>query len=270
MAFVDRQFLIGLSRAFAGALIFAIPLLMTMEMWWLGFYLEPWRMALFTAVLLPMLLGLSHFAGFRETRDWFEDAIDALVAYAVGFVCSACFLKLFGILGPGMGFRELLGKVALLSVPASIGAIVAQKQLGEEVSEALRKKAGYGGELFLMAGGALFLAFNVAPTEEMILIAYKMSRWHALALFAATLLIMHAVVYGVGFRGQEVRPAGRRLGSQFYRFTLVGYAIALLISLYVLWTFGRLDGSSLEMASMTMMVLGFPAGLGAAFSRLLV
>ena len=41
--------------------------------------------------------------------------------------------------------------------------------------------AGYGGQLFLMAAGALFLSFNVAPTEEMVLIAYMMSTWHLLA-----------------------------------------------------------------------------------------
>jgi hypothetical protein len=36
----DRKFLIGLARAFAGAVLFAISLFMTMEMWWLGFYMH--------------------------------------------------------------------------------------------------------------------------------------------------------------------------------------------------------------------------------------
>lgn len=30
----------GLARAFGGSIIFASPLLMTMEMWWLGFYMN--------------------------------------------------------------------------------------------------------------------------------------------------------------------------------------------------------------------------------------
>jgi hypothetical protein len=33
----NRVFLVGLGRAFGGALIFSLPMLMTMEMWWLGF-----------------------------------------------------------------------------------------------------------------------------------------------------------------------------------------------------------------------------------------
>jgi hypothetical protein len=31
-----RHAVVGLARAFAGAIIFALSLLMTMEMWWLG------------------------------------------------------------------------------------------------------------------------------------------------------------------------------------------------------------------------------------------
>ena len=53
----------------------------------------------------------------------------------------------------------------------------------------------------MMAIGALFLSLNVAPTEEIILISYKMTPWHALATLALSILIMHAFVYAVAFRG---------------------------------------------------------------------
>src|SRR5687767_3474728 len=36
----DRKFFRGLARAFGGAVLFSLPLLMTMEMWALGFALE--------------------------------------------------------------------------------------------------------------------------------------------------------------------------------------------------------------------------------------
>ena len=58
-------------------------------------------------------------------------------------------------------------------------------------------------QLFLMMAGALFLAFNVAPTEEMILIGFMMSPWHGIALVAVSLLLLHALVYGVGFAGRR-------------------------------------------------------------------
>ena len=56
----------------------------------------------------------------------------------------------------------------------------------------------------------------------------------------------------------------------FFRFTIVGYSVALLLSLYVLWTFGRLDGAAAAEIIMAMLVLGFPAALGAAAARLIL
>jgi putative integral membrane protein (TIGR02587 family) len=267
----NHDFWKSLGRAFGGALIFAFPLMMTMEMWWLGFYLDRFKIALFVVVLLPTLVGLSYYSGFRQTFDLKEDAIDALVAFAVGMAMSALFLALFGVLRPGMSLDTVLGKVILLTVPASMGAVLASKQLGQkDENEQELQEAGYPGELFIMAAGALLLAFNVAPTEEMILIAYQMTAWHALALAIVTLLIMHAIVYTVGFRGQEQGPEGATFWRLFNHFTVVGYAIGLLVSLYVLWTFGHLKGNGFNMIVMTTMVLSFPAGVGAAVSRLVI
>jgi hypothetical protein len=43
VAAADRRFLIGLSRAFGAAIFLSLPLLMTMEVWQLGFYLDRFR-----------------------------------------------------------------------------------------------------------------------------------------------------------------------------------------------------------------------------------
>ena len=51
--------------------------------------------------------------------------------------------------------------------------------------------------------------------------------------------------------------------------TFIGYAIALSISLYILWTFGWTDGLALTQLVKEMTVLGFPAALGAGAARLL-
>jgi uncharacterized membrane protein len=55
----------------------------------------------------------------------------------------------------------------------------------------------------------------------------------------------------------------------FTRFTLVGYTIALFISVYMLWTFGRTDDMPLSQVLQATMVLGFPAALGAGAARLI-
>ncbi|PZU52748.1 MAG: TIGR02587 family membrane protein, partial [Brevundimonas sp.] len=110
-------------------------------------------------------------------------------------------------------------------------------------------------------------ALNVAPTEEVILIAYKATPWHALALIVASVALMHVIVFEAGFAGQE--EAEHPLKA-FAHFTLPGYAIALGISLFVLFLFGRVEGHSLEGLTQTVIVLGFPAAVGAAAARLLV
>lgn len=268
----ERSFTVGLARAFGGAIIFTLPMLMTMEMWWLGFYISDFRLALFLLMVIPLLIGLSHYVGFEETFRLKDDALDAFVAYAVGFAAAGLILLLFAVIGPGMSTGEIVGKVSIQSVPGSIGAMLAQSQLGgkQQQKEEKKRRAGYGGEVFIMAVGALFLAFNLAPTEEMILIARKMTDWHTLALALVSLLVMHAFVYSVEFQGQASVPQGISFWSVFLRFTVVGYAIALLISLYVLWTFGRTHGLDLNQVVSACVVLGFPAAVGAAAARLIL
>jgi putative integral membrane protein (TIGR02587 family) len=134
----------------------------------------------------------------------------------------------------------------------------------------VEKEETYGGELFIMVVGALFLALNLAPTEEMVLIGYKMTEWHALVLVIVSLVIMHGFVYAVEFRGGSTRPEGVSVWSAFLHFTIVGYAIALLISAYVLWSFGNLDSTSLQESVLATVVLAFPAAVGAAAARLIL
>ena len=262
----NRRFATGLARACGGAILFSLPLMMTMEMWQLGFTMNRSRLALLLVLMVPLLTALSQLSGFEETFSLSDNLVDAFVACAVGFVASAAVLVPLAVLEWGMSLDEVIGKVALQAVPGSIGAALAVSQLqskGEGENEA-REGSSYPSELFLMVVGALFLAFNVAPTEEMVNIAYRLPPWHTLALVLASLLVMHAFVYAVEFRGQEPVPQGASLWSVFLRFTVVGYALALLVSLYILWTFGRTVGLALAPLLTTTVVLGFPAALGAA------
>ncbi len=266
----DLAFARGAARAFGGAVLFAFPLLMTMEMWQLGFSMSRTRIALFIVATLPLLVGLSYYSGFERTRSLTEDIEDAFVAFGIGWIASALMLTLFGMISLDMPLGEIAGKIGIQSVPASIGAIVARKQLHATDSDRREDRATYGGELFLMTAGAVFVAFNVAPTEEMILIAYTMTPWHAVALAAVSVLMLHGFVYAVGFAGQEERPDYAGFWLTFLHFTIAGYGIALLVSLYVLWIFERTLGVTPVEIAMMMVVLGFPASLGAATARLIV
>lgn len=268
----NLKFAQGLMRAFAGAVIFGLPILMTQEMWSLPFHMSALRLALLIALFFPFLVALSWHVGFEETFSLTDDALDALVAFLVGFVASGVVLLLLGQLEADEGLREFLGKVSLQAVPASIGALLAQSQFGQVDAEA-RMRGGreeYFSELFIMAVGALFLAFNVAPTEEVLIISQRLGGLLTLVLVLATLLTMHALVYGAAFRGQPLDHVHAPWWSVFARFTVVGYAIAILLCAFLLWTFGRLDGMPLPVAMAAVAVLAFPAAVGAASARLVL
>jgi len=257
---------VGLGRAFGGALIFGLPMLMTNELWELGATMDRVRLALLVLLGIPLLVGVAHRIGFEATFGWREDLRDAAIALGIGLLASAAILSLFNLMAGDLSADALVGRVAVQAVPAALGALLARSQFGgnrpREEREAFR---GYGGTLFMMLVGALFLSLNIAPTEEAVQIAYTMTAWHGLGLLLVTLATMHAFVYGHG-AGHDESP----WWSLLLRFTLVGYAMALVTSVGVLWIFGRVDGVGGAPLLMSALTLRFPAGLGAAAVRLLL
>ena len=270
----NRRFAIGLGRAFAGAMLFALPLFMTMEMWQLGSYISRWHLAMLLLLNLPLLIGLAYYSGFEETFDMLDVILDAFAAYGVGFVAAGTMLLLLAIINPDISTSEVIGKIALQAVPGSIGALLARSMMGgnghEQPQQQNREQAGYWGELFFMLSGALFLSLNLAPTEEIMLIAFQMSAWHVLILALVSLVVIHAFVYSLKFEGGVAVPEDTPPWLLFLRFTIVGYALSLLASLFMLWIFGRVEGSGFVTVLMMATVLAFPAAIGAAAARLIL
>lgn len=128
----SERYAIGLARAFGGAIIFGLPLLMTMEMWSLGFSMGRGRLLLLMVFTLAVLVGLSYFSGFEKTFSLKEDAMDAFAAFGVGVITSAVLLVVLAVITFDMTWGDIVGRVALQSVPASIGAMLGRKQLGDE------------------------------------------------------------------------------------------------------------------------------------------
>lgn len=267
-----KRFSTGLARGTAGALLFALPMLMTMEMWYLGLYISRERLLILCILNFPLLIMLARRIGFEKTGSWVEAIRDALIAYGLGIAVSALILLLFGILDDQVTASNLVAKIALQSVPASIGALLGRSQLGMHSEDEDEKggETGYGHELFMMVVGALFLNLNVAPTEEMILISYKITPFHALGLALLSIAVIHGFVYALHFKGSHQLSEGMKGWQSFVRFTLPGYVIAILVSLYTLWTFERLDHTSLSQMIMAAIILGFPASIGAAAARLIL
>lgn len=122
----------GLARASLGAMIFALPLTMTMEMWQLGVSIDPVRAIITLVATLPLLVALSFYAGFERTFSLLDNVLDAFAAMAVSTLACLLILGLFGELTPDMPLEELVGKLTILSFAASIGALLADKQFNDE------------------------------------------------------------------------------------------------------------------------------------------
>jgi putative integral membrane protein (TIGR02587 family) len=261
-----------LGRAFAGAIIFAFPVLLTMEMWWFGFYVDRARLALFLLLGLPLVFGLSHFSGYSRNFTFTERALDTLVSYAVGFAAAAVLLGLIGELGPGVPMSEVLGKIGVQTLPAAVGAVFSRSLLDSKAEEEESKEhqISQGREIFLRVVGAFVLGFTAAPTEEMVIIGFKMTPWHSMALVLVSVIILHAFIHTVELNAHRSIPAETPGWSLFLRYTVVGYATVLVVSGYILWTFGRFDGMGLSHVLTSTVILAFPATLGAAAVRVLL
>ena len=260
------------ARGVAGGLLVAMPLLMTMEMWWLGFAMPAPKLLLFLGVNFGVLYILEYYSGFHRYHEVnrFEEARDAVISYGIGFAVAAVVLYVLRVLRPDASLQAAVGKIALQAIPISMGVSVAVAQLGSQSPEASQRKeeTGFWGSQAVAVAGAMLFGFNIAPTVEPMLLGLRMYAWNALALQVLSLLLVHAVVYYVDFRGQ---PRSRRPTYRLVMSSVTSYLIALLLAAYLLWTFGRLSmGTGVAAAVHMTVALGFVTSLGAAAGKLLL
>ncbi len=243
---------------------------MTMEMWQLGFAMDRMRLVGLLIVSFPMLIALSHFAGFEPTFCLTDDILDVLAAFAVAIISAGVVFTLLGVLAPGQSLDAIIGKLAVISFPGAIGALLADKQLDTDEKQPREHAGTYLARLFIMTIGALFVALNVAPTEEIMLIAFQIAPWQTITLAIISLAMLHALLFWIDFSGREKRRGEQGFWSILLRYSIVGYALCCLTSFALLWVFGRTNGVGLTEMTEFVVVLAFPAALGAGLAGLVV
>jgi putative integral membrane protein (TIGR02587 family) len=195
-------------RAFAGAYIFGIPLLFTMEMWWIGQYSERWKLLLFLVVALIANLGLTRVAGFKRQTTFRTTVNQAIDAVAVGLVAAIVMLLVLNRIQLDGPLDRAAGLVLVQAVPLSIGASVTNEVFGRWGE---RNRNGNGGGvqlgpwqgLFSDIGatiiGGVFIGFSIAPTEEVPMLAAGLQYRHLVALIVFSLVISYGIVFASGF-----------------------------------------------------------------------
>jgi len=269
------------ARAFGGAFLFGIPLLYTQETWNIGTYLDAGQLMTMLVVTFAAVLALAHVSGFRSDAGKHRFASDleqGIEALAVGAVGSLVVLLALGRLGPGDPPDQWIRFVALQTVPLSVGAALGNAFLAEggglggndqkrppSAARALATDVG------ATAFGAFFLAFNIAPTEEVQLLASEASPGHLVALIVLSLVIGYAIVFeaeflGIGRRRAQTGPFQRPIIE-----TTLSYCVSLAVAAGMLFLLGRMElGDPIRDLVAQTVVLGLPATVGGAAGRLVV
>jgi putative integral membrane protein (TIGR02587 family) len=118
--------------------------------------------------------------------------------------------------------------------------------------------------------GAVLIAFSIAPTEEVPLLAASLPPLWLLLIMAASLGLSYGIVFAAGFTDRTERTQRGLLLSPITE-TLVAYLVALVISVTMLVLFQQLNQTDpwQEWLSNTL-VLGLPASIGGAAGRILI
>src|SRR5688572_30142857 len=261
------------ARGVVGALLVGMPTLMTMEMWWGGFYIPRGKILLLLAVNFGVLLVLQHFSGLHPRKTTGGQIRAAIAAYGIGIVISALMLLVIGVLRGDTTTNDIIGKIALQTVPVSLGASIAASEFGAGHEEAERRaeeplllpSVGIG------IAGAMIFGFTVGSTEEPMIIGEQITWVHAVALVVISVALVLGISYGVGRHKLGVDPLSRDWLGFYVREALVTYVAALLVAAFLLWTFGRI-GPDVALAQTVhmMLALGLVTALGATTAELLI
>lgn len=289
-----------LMRGASGGFLFSIPLLYTMEVWWIGSSSEPARMAAALLIACGLVFLLTLTGGFRseETQGLSDTLIETVQAVGFSLVFSAAILFLLRRVTLETPLSEALGTIIFEALPFAVGMALGNELLhtqGEEGEDEQQDRRGEGGQqdrrgegeqrqgeneegmsatvsdLAASAIGAAFVAFSIAPTEEVPMLAAGLTPPWLLGVMAASLAISYMIVFESGFGNAEGRHAQRGLLQAPSSETVAAYLIAMAVAALLLVLYGQisLDDPWRVWLSHTI-VLALPAAVGGAAGRLAV
>lgn len=275
----DRTFAQSLSeygRGVAGGLMFAMPLLFTMEVWYAGILLEPVRIMIYVACTFGLLIFYNRFVGLREDATFLEVVIDSVEEMGIGIVLSALVLWLAGMIDATMNSREIIGTVVMEAMTVAIGVSIGTAQLGgpsgnddgvKNDKDSVARK--YLPQTTIAFCGAILFAANIAPTDEMKVIAMEIPAGRLILVAAFSLFLATLILHFSEFRGASTFGLNGSLLLKI-RGVITTYAVALSASAAALWFFGKFDHQPLFIIVAETVVLGLPAVLGASAGRFLL
>ncbi|AKG20519.1 TIGR02587 family membrane protein [Calothrix sp. 336/3] len=276
-----------LIRGACGGFLFGIPLIYTMEVWWIGSLVKPEKIIVALAIDFLVVFLLNRTAGFRTTQNVgvIDAAMDSIEAIAIGIVCTTLMLILLREIDGEGSLNETVGKIMFESMPFTLGVALANQVLSgdryfqnEEQQQKTSVRSKIKGELHATISdigatliGAMVVAFNIAPTDEVAMLAAAVTSPWLLAIMAFSLVISYGIVFDSGFANQQKRMEQKGIFQHPLSETVVTYFIAVLTAIFMLWFFQRLSFDDPWTVWLTHgLILGLPATIGGAAGRLAI
>ncbi|NJL47047.1 MAG: TIGR02587 family membrane protein [Leptolyngbyaceae cyanobacterium SM2_5_2] len=274
-------------RGAAGGFLFGVPLLYTVEVWSIGSATGSWWLLAVLGVTLLVVWLLTQVEGFRQTLSLhpLEAVLESVEALGIGVVCAALALVLLRRITLETPLSEALGKLVFEAAPFALGVALARSTLqgrpqrDRRITSPISRRLSSPTlasvrdalvDLDATVIGAILIAFSIAPTEEVPLLAASLPPLWLLLIMAASLGLSYSIVFAAGFTDRTERTQRGLLLSPLTE-TLVAYLVALVISVTMLVLFQQLNQTDpwQEWLSNTL-VLGLPASIGGAAGRILI
>ena len=268
-------------RGITGGLLFSLPMLYTMELWWAGFIANSMQLVIYFMVGICLLMLYNRYVGIRNDNSFIECLLESFEEMGLAIILTIFILWITGRISNVMSLSEISGKVIVESITVAIGISVGKSQLGSDKNDEEDEKVidqekedssppDLIRAISIALCGTILIASNVAPTEEVVVIAMESEVYKIFMIAVLSIGIGGAVLYYINFTGTEVMRVEPGQHKKALAGTLIMYAIALSSSAFMLWFFGRFTGLGLEGIVAETVVLGFPATLGASAGRLLI
>ena len=270
----------------SGGFLFGIPLLYTMEVWFIGSYIKPPFLLIILIITLIIIFLLNQIEGFRpqESATLSGAVAETVETLAVGIVCATLMLIILGQIDLQTPLLEILGKVVFEGVPFSLGVTFSRSLLtGEDgisssqssqSSKSNSQKIVWGDTLADLSAtliGALFIAFSIAPTDEITVLAASASPLRLLIIIAVSLIVSYGIVFASSITNYQHRRQQQGLFQTPQSETVISYLVSLLAGMLMLWFFQKVTfGDSWFIWLRYGIILALPASIGGAAGRLAV
>lgn len=275
-------------RGSAGGLIFGTPLLFTMEMWFHGMEITPDHLLGIVLFVSLINIGFSYASGLRrhnQDHNLIAAIADSITAFAIGLIIATIILGLIGQLNSGDNWDIVSGKIILEACAVSIGMTFTNAKFPKERKE--DKSSNYKElensplskeqkqarlDFYNMAavvGGAVIFSFNVAPTEEVVVIATAQTPLSLLVLALSQLFFCYVILYAANFKEKKVfkKTAMQSPAAEIMMTVALAWIVSAIMILFMGVEDTKVDMDTFIACVIT---LGFTATIGGAAGKIVV